>query len=756
MKNGDSFGRAPRRQFLPFAPIWFVLAVERSAWFLAMLPVCLGTIGLRTRNRGGGDRAAGSRGRRLLATAAAGLFVLPATAAPAWAQETPDGSRYGHADWPSIGGDWANSRYSTLDQIDRSNVGGLGAAWSFPFEGGASTRATPVVKDGVLFIGSGTRLYARDAATGAERWTVRPDEDAPADLEAAGIGYILNAGRAIPSPPGPALGGGKVFVGLMDGRVAAFSQADGAFLWATQIGYDPPRKGQAVSGAPLYVDGKVFTGLANGDWAFRGKVVALDAGTGDVLWDFWTIPGPDEPGHETWPREGRYEDVWRQGGAGVWHVANADPELGLVYYVTGNAVPMFGGEARAGDNLYTASILAFDMDTGALRWHYQVVRHDLWDADIAIAPLLYDTVVDGRAVKGLAALRADGFLFLLDRATGEPVFPIEERPVPQDPYNNTAPTQPFPVGAESLVPGCDYWRDRVAPPWRLECSSFTPPYTDRHDVVAPGVPIPGVRVTSMSFSPDTGYVYAQGRGHVGRARRITTDPWFRGSARVYTQLPDPVGVVAAIDTRTNRIVWKHEVPAGVLGTSGPLTTAGGLLFRGSGDGYVQALDARNGERLWRFQTGVRGARGPAAAYEVDGEQYVALAMGPELWAFKLGGALPEEEAPPPAGGPRRPGRATNEVMTTTLVQSAERGVGFRYAVDEYAFNPPQIRVPAGTVVTFVNSGSLTRTISATDASWTTGTLKEAESGYVRFDTPGTFTYHCEEHPWAMGQVFVDP
>ncbi|MDP7692357.1 MAG: PQQ-binding-like beta-propeller repeat protein, partial [Vicinamibacterales bacterium] len=220
--------------------------------------------------------------RWTLVTVTVGLCVLPWAVARTSTQSAADGSQFGHTDWPTIGGDWANSRHSTLDQINRANVSNLGAAWSLRFEGGASTRATPVIKDGVLFIGSGTRLYARDAATGEEIWTAQPDQDASADLEAAGIGDILNAGRGIPSPPGPALGDGKVFVGLMDGRVAAFSQADGEFLWSTQIGYDPPRKGQAVSGAPIYVDGKVFTGLANGDWAFRGKVVALDADTGEV------------------------------------------------------------------------------------------------------------------------------------------------------------------------------------------------------------------------------------------------------------------------------------------------------------------------------------------------------------------------------------------------------------------------------------------------------------------------------------------
>ena len=695
------------------------------------------------------------RGGRVWRGALVLSLVVGLPVAVAVQNEAPDGATFAAEDWPFIGGDWANSRYSTLDQINTETVADLGAVWRLPFEGGASTRATPVVKDGILYIGAGTRLYAIDAATGEAIWTIRPDQDAPADLDSAGIGDILNAGRAIPSPPGVALGGGKVFVGLMDGRVAGVSQETGAFLWTTQIGFTPPKTGQAVSGAPIYANGVVFTGLANGDWAFRGKVVALDAETGDVLWDFWTIPEPGEPGHETWPQEGEFRDVWAQGGAGVWHIGNVDPELGLVYFVTGNAVPMFGGEARKGDNLYTASILAFDMRTGGLRWHYQVVRHDLWDADIAISPLLYDAQTPNGTRKALAALRADGFIFMLDRATGEPIHPIEERPVPQDPFNNTAPTQPFPVG-DSVVPDCEWWRDKIPEPWVLSCSSFTPPYVDRHDVVAPGAPIPQVRVAAMSYSPQTGYLYAQGRAHIGRARRITDDPWFRGGARTYSTIPPPIGVVTAIDSRTNRIVWRHEVPIGVLGTSGALTTAGGLMFRGSGDGHFEAYDAASGERVWQFQTGVRSSRGPAATYAVNGEQYVAVAMGPELWAFKLGGTEPERDAMPPPTGRRATGRETNQVQTTTLVQSAERGVGLRYAVDEHAFNPSQIRVAAGTTVTFTNSGRLTHTITAVDGSWAAGQLKMAQSGYVPFDEPGTYTYHCEDHPWAMGQVFVEP
>ena len=695
------------------------------------------------------------RSRWWIPGVAASLLAAAVLGAAPFAQ-TEDGRMHGGADWPFIGGDWANSSYSALDAIDTSNVDRLGAVWSLPFEARATTRATPVAQDGVLYIGAGTYLYAIDGATGETVWVVRPDEDAPADLDAAGIGDILNAGRAIPSPPGVALGDGKVFVGLMDGRVAAFDQATGEFLWATQIGYDPPKKGQAVSGAPLYADGNVYVGLANGDWAFRGKIVSLDGETGELRWEFYTIPGPGEPGHETWPQSAEeWGHVWEQGGGGVWHVGNVDPDLGLVYFVTGNAVPMFGGEARRGDNLYTASILALEMETGELRWHYQVVHHDLWDADIAIAPLLYEAQVNGESRPAIAALRADGFFFLLDRETGEPVYPVEERDVPQDPFNLTAPTQPFPVNAESVIGDCSMWRDRVAPPFELSCSVFTPPYLGRDNVVAPGAPIPRVRVTPIAYSPDTRFLYAQGNANVGRARRITDDPWFRGGARSYTNLPPSVGIFAAIDTRTNRIAWKHEMDSSLLGTSGPLATAGGLVFRGSGDGYVQAYNAQSGERLWQFQTGQPRARGPAMSYEAGGRQFIALAMGPELWGFALDGDLPEADAPPMAG-PRARTRETNEIMTSAMVQSAERGVGLRYAVDEHAFNPARAQVRVGATVTFVNSGDITHTVTAMDASWTTGPLLRAQSGYVRMDRAGEFTYQCEDHPWAMGQIVVEP
>jgi plastocyanin len=307
----------------------------------------------------------------------------------------------------------------------------------------------------------------------------------------------------------------------------------------------------------------------------------------------------------------------------------------------------------------------------------------------------------------------------------------------------------------------------VKAPFVLDCGGFTPPYVDKHNVVAPYAPIAGSnRVTPMSFSPQTGYFYAQGTASVGRARRISMDPWFRGNAPMLPDLlPPSVSVLAAIDSRTNRIAWKKELPAGGIGNSGPLTTAGGLLFRGDPSGTFQAWDAKTGDLLWQFQTGVGQARGPAMTYEVDGEQYVAVSMGTAVFAFKNGGTLPQQ-APPrggggggrgggPGGGAAARGQETDEIETGTLVQSAERGVGRRYAVDEHAFNPLRARVKANTWLTFTNNGSIPHTIVANDGSFNTGTLKTAESTGVKLVKPGTYRYACKEHPWAIGELTVE-
>ena len=660
-------------------------------------------------------------------------------------QAPDDGRGYPAQEWPSVGGNWSNSRYSALADITTETIDRLGGSWVAQLDGGAASRATPVVKNGILYLTAGANVFALDARTGESVWRWQPDHSEM---------------QMVPSWQGVGLSGDLVFVGLRSSQVAALRHDTGELVWVQSVGSEPQQSGETVTTAPLYAQGKVFVGVANGDSGGQGRVVALNAETGERQWTFFVVPRPGEFGHDTWPQD---SNTWELGGGGVWLNGTVDPDLGLVYFSTGNPVPMFGGEIREGDNLFTASVLALDIETGERRWHYQVVRHDVWDADIATPLLLYEAEVEGRPRKALAAMRADGYLFLFDRATGEALAPIEERAVPQDAYQRTAATQPFPVGTESILPDCSFWRDRVPPPFQLSCSGFTPPSVNQHTIVAPGVPIPRVRVTPMSYNPHTGYIYAQGHAMVGLARR-PQDPWLSNAGGFQLTLPDPVGIIAAVDTRTSRVVWKHEVPTELLGTSGPLSTAGGLMFRGAPDGLVEAYDARTGQRVWVFQTATAGARmrpGPAVAYELDGEQFVAIPMGRELWAFTLDGVVPARGVPvddpwvgrPPSGpAPRE----TSEIEVATLIQNPSWSVGGRrYAIREHAFNPVRAQVAAGERVRFINNGEMVHTVAARDGSWTTSALEPATWEFVTFDQPGRFLYHCTDHPWAIGELTVE-
>ena len=688
----------------------------------------------------------------VVAAVAVGIF---ATAGALQGQVSESGRGYPGQDWTFVGGDWSSSRHSTLTDITTDTIDRLSGAWVTRLEGGVSSRATPVVKDGVLYLTAGANVFAIDARTGETVWRWQ-------------TGTSESEVGMVPSWQGVGLSADLVFVALRSAQVAALRQDTGELVWVESVGSDPPQRGEAVTTAPMYARGQVFVGLANGDSGGQGRIIALDATTGETQWTFFVVPRPGQFGHDTWPQD---SDIWKLGGGGVWLNGTVDPDLGMVYFSTGNPVPMFGGEIREGDNLFTASVLALDMETGERRWHYQVVRHDIWDADIATPLLLYeyDTGVEGERRKALAAMRADGHLFLFDRETGESLIPIEERPVPQDEFLRTAPTQPYPVGVESILPDCSFWRDRVPPPFELSCSSFTPLSLTEHTIVAPGVPIPMVRVTPMAFSPQTGYIYAQGRGHVGRARRFE-DPWIsdnRPAGYNRLTLPDSTGILAAVDGRTGRVAWKKEFPGARLGLSGPLTTAGGLMFWGAADGQVEAYDARTGERVWAFQTSSAAARlrpGPASAYDVDGDQFIAIAMGGELWAFTLDGPVPTRAEVDSIvlddlvrwTGPAP--RETNRVETATLRDNpiAWSVGGRRNAIDEHAFNPVRARVTAGARVQFINNGEIAHTVAARDGSWTTDTLEPGMSDYVTFEQPGTFLYHCTDHPWAIGEITVDP
>ena len=501
-----------------------------------------------------------------------------------------------------------------------------------------------------------------------------------------------------------------------------------------------------ASGAPLYVNGLVSIGLS-ADNGFRGQVVAVDAKTGREAWRFFVVPAPGEPGSETWPKN----NAWKRGGGAVWLVGASDPDLGLVFYATGNGVPQYGGEGRPGDNLYLCSIVALDSRTGKLRWHYQVIRHDIWEADIAEAPVLFDASVGGQSVKAIAAMRTDGYLFMLDRATGKPLGRIEERRVPQDAFQKTAAAQPYPVGADHVLPDCDEWKKEPVPRgFELGCF-FTPASVQKPNVHAPAY---GMRVTPMAFHPQTRYFYVTGNAGLQWLRRAEDPDFFSLSfnGRVPGLNRTGFGVLAAIDSRTNRIAWKKEFRAGR--PTGALATAGGLVFQMAGDGNLEAYDASSGALLNQFQTGALGGSAPFA-FENAGEQYIATIVGGAVWTFKLGGTIPARPAPaiPPQEDFAGPVADTASIETAALAR--DMGLtGAHFITDEYEFNPYRARVKVGTRVTWRNNGRMTHTIAAEDGSWTTGTLQPLDIGAVTFSKAGTFTYVCKEHPWVYGQIIV--
>jgi PQQ-dependent dehydrogenase (methanol/ethanol family) len=554
------------------------------------------------------------------------------------AAQQPDWRSPASGDFPLPGGNLANQRYSALKAINPSNISKLGGAWMIHVAGGQAAgnmEATPVVVNGTMYLPTGDNVIALNAATGELLWK-----------------HALGKG-GVRSNRGVAVAEGKVFSAGSGGTLVALDQKTGELLWTSKVG----DRG-TTNAAAIYYSGLVFMGTSGGEGGIRGFFGAFDAKTGKQVWGFWTVPGPGERGNETW--EG---DSWQYGGGPVWTHPVIDPDLGLIYVSVGNAAPDNDGTRRGGDNLFTVSLVALDVKTGAYRWHYQEVHHDLWDYDNSASPVLADITYRGQPRRIVMHGGKTGFLYILDRTNGKPLIGIEERAVPQEPRNKTAQTQPYPIG-ESFVPTCPE-PDSVAPGVKNSCVFGA--YWDEAVVMAPGT-LGGLSWAPMMYSPVTHLIYIPGsiinsgyglRREVWDAQgnRLAADPAGGRGIGFYRPPGEPrAGKLTAIDPTTNRIVWqkRNRFPMGV--GSGLLGTASGLIFHGEPDGRLVAYDMKNGSELWSFQTGA-GADAPVITYEVEGEQYLAIlsggntfqlsAHGDNLWAFKLGGKLPPAPAPEP-------------------------------------------------------------------------------------------------------------
>ena len=665
----------------------------------------------------------------------AGLTVLLPLLLPAAGSLAAGQGRTAQNDWPTVGGGDDNAHYSPLKQINRSNVAQLGGAWLTQLEGEKS-RATPVIVDGVLYVSTTAQIYAVDAKTGAIRWKYKP---APSPH-----GFYRGVGVA----------DGLVYVGLSDARLLALDAKTGQVVWDRLIGDEKPADMKAmgnqwITGAPVIANGVVVVGMSGArSPADRndGRVVGVDAKTGQIKWQFHVVPGPGEPGHETWPQD---NESWKRGGGALWVTPAIDRELGLVYVGTGNAIPELGGDDRAGDNLYTASLLALDLKTGKLRWYYQLTHHDVFEHDLGTPPLLYTAKVNGKTVKGVAVIRTDGWMFLFDRKTGRPLVPVEERPVPQNARQKTAATQPFPAG-DQIGPNC-IEPGRVPDGFALGC------YFEALDAGKPNLVTPTIttRSSPVAYAPDSQRFFVAAGAPIVWMRR-----W--EDARIFTAVSampyaKGFGILAALDATTNKIAWQKRVPWPVQDGSGFTATAGGLLFHGEPDGNLQALDAATGDTLWQFQTGA-DASGPAAIYALDGEQYVSVISGGALWGFKLGGTVAPQAAPVP---PPLESSFGGRIVATDKITTTGDGVdqrSMRYTIeyhDEYSFQPVRARMKAGTTVTFTNDGKERHGAVALDGSWRTPELAPGQSATVKFDKPGEYVYRCPDHPWSYAQIIVE-
>lgn len=512
--------------------------------------------------------------------------------------ERIQGARSEPENWLTYYGTYDGQRYSTLNQITKDNVRKLVPAWVFQagstgMHSGASTysfEATPLVVDGVMYVsGPDGKVWAIDPKTGEELW--RYKHASPFDTSLC----CGNVNRGV------AVGHGKVYMYTLNAHLIALDATSGEKVWDTTNG--DVRAGESGSAAPLIVKDMVVVGSAGGEFGVRGHLDAFDAQTGERRWRCYTVPKPGEPGSETWPEDG---EAWQRGGANCWITPTYDPELELLFQGTGNPAPDFDGGVREGDNLYTDSVVAIDVNTGEIRWHYQFTPHDLWDYDSTMENLLFDAP-DGR--KLLAHADKNGYFFVIDRTNGElvRVFPFVDR-ITWGEITPDGKVTPKIYPDEEGVP-VHFW---------------------------PG-PAGGKEWTHMSFNPETGLIYipVQEVGATAtRRRREFKESIPYWGAGVAVDLDDHYGFVSAVDPLTGEEKWRwnHEYPM----CASNVSTAGGLVFQGTPSGEFVALDASTGEKLWQFQCG-SGHHSSPITFEVDGRQYVAVPTG---WGGWVEGFLP--------------------------------------------------------------------------------------------------------------------
>jgi len=499
--------------------------------------------------------------------------------------------------------------YSPLKQINKSNVKRLVPIWSTSLSSDMGEMAQPTIYNGVMYVVNGNWTFALDVATGRQIWRTPVQYDR-AVLRVVNSGAIVRGAATIYN--------GKLFRETLDAHVLALDMQTGKELWKQK--FAEWKEGYTGISAPLVANGVLIAGMAGGDRTTRGFLDGWDPDTGKKLWRLYTVPAPGEPGSETWPPA--TAEAWRYGGGATWQNGSYDPQLDLVYWGTGNAEPYNPRYRSGGDSLYTASVLAIRPKTGERVWHYQYTPNDSYDFDATAESVLADLPVNGRMQKVLINANKNGFLYVLDRATGKLIA-----------------ANPF-----------------VKVNWasHIDLATGRPALTDLLQRANAGEtvevwPSRGTNASLVAFNPKTGLVYVNS-WNISRLIKFVQSEFILGAG--YTQVEtsfgppkpgDPVGYHMAIEPLTGKVAWQVPI-TDMVNSAGVLATDGGLLFTGKLTGEVIALDDANGATLWQFKTG-SSINAPPITYTHRGRQYVTVLSG-------LGGSLPKRYAAQsvPVGG----------------------------------------------------------------------------------------------------------
>jgi alcohol dehydrogenase (cytochrome c) len=494
--------------------------------------------------------------------------------------------------WLSYSGTYDGHRHSPLTQITPENVDRLTAQWTFQTGQLGSFQTTPLVVDGVLYVtGFNNNAWAIDARSGRTIWRYR--RELPDDLRLC-CGAV-NRGFAVL--------GDRLFMATLDAHLIALDMKTGVTLFDVEL--EDYKRGYSATVAPLVVKDKVIVGVAGAEYGIRGFIDAYDANTGTRAWRFYTVAGPGDPGARTWPQD----DAYQRGGGSIWVTGTYDPEQNLIFFGTGNPGPDYYSAAREGDNLYTASLVAIDVDTGQRRWHYQFTPHDVHDWDSTQVPVLGELTFNGQPRKVVMFANRNGFFYTIDRATGKVIV---AKPFVETTWAKEIDATGRPMLLPGQVPDVD--GNRTCP-----------------DLGG------GTNFMSPSFDPTTRLFFVTAREtcamYYAFDQKFKPGEQYTGGGQQRPRDQRNFGALRAIDPVTAQVKWEFRYTS--VSGSGVLSTASGLVFAGDGDGNIMAFDSRSGKNLWHYQLGFSMRSTAGTTYMLDGRQYLLVPAGSMLTAFAL-------------------------------------------------------------------------------------------------------------------------